>query len=83
MSGWKFFPILIEVFVRHLSLCRRKAFHEDRYNKINELDKYKGNFISRFKTLKDKAIELGSKKSFLKKWRFLLDRNEVLNIQFN
>ena len=77
------FPILIEVFLRHLSLCRWKAFYEDRYKKINELDNYKGNFISRFKTLKHKAIELGSKKSFLKKWRFLLDRNEFLNIQFN
>ena len=77
------FPILIEVFLRHLSFCRRKAFYKDGYNEINELDKYKGNLISRFNTLKDKAIELGSKKSFLKKWELLLDRNELLTIQFN
>ena len=59
-------PILVEVF-RHLSFCRRKAFYEDGYNRINELDNYKGNLISRFNTLRDKAIELGSKESFLKK----------------
>ena len=45
-------PILIEVFI-HLSFCRRKAFYEDRYNKINDLDNYKGNIISRFKTLSE------------------------------
>ena len=77
------FPILIEVFLRHPSFCRRKAFYKDRYNEINELDKYKGNLISRFNTLKDKAIELGSKKSFLKKWELLLGQNELLTIQFN
>ena len=58
------FPTFIEVFIRHLSFCRRKAFYKDGYNKINELDNYKGNLISRFKTLKDKATELGSKQSF-------------------
>ena len=67
------FPILIEVFLRHLSFCRRKAFYKDGYNKINGLDNYKGNLSSRFKTCKDKAIELGSEKSFLKKWELLLD----------
>ena len=77
------YPILIEVFLRHLSFCRKKAFYEDRYNKINELDNYKGNLISRFKTLRDKAMKLGSKESFLKKWKFLLDRKESRNIQFN
>ena len=75
--------ILMEVFLRHLSFCRRKAFYEDGYNKINELDNYKGSLISRLKTLRDKAMELGSKESFLKKWKFLLDRKESLNIQFN
>ena len=76
-------PTLIKVFLRHLSFCRRKAFYEDGDNKINELDKYKGNLISRFKTLKDKAIEFGSTKFFLKKWRLLLDKNESLNIEFS
>ena len=76
-------PTLIKVFLRHLSFCRRKAFYEDGDNKINELDNYKGNLISRFKILKDKAIEFGSTKFFLKKWRLLLDKNESLNIEFN
>ena len=35
-------PTLIEVFLRHLSICRRKVFYEDGYNKINELSSYKG-----------------------------------------
>ena len=77
------FPTLIEVFMRHLSFCRRKAFYKDGYDKINELDNYKGNLISKFKNLKDKTAELGSKQSFLKKWKPLLDQNELLNIQFN
>ena len=76
-------PILIKVFLRHLYFCRRKAFYEDGYHKINELNNYKGNIISRFKTLRDKAMELGSKESFLKKWKLLLDRKESLNIEFD
>ena len=60
-------PTLIEVFLRHLSFCRKKSFYEDGYNKINELSNYKGNLISRFNTLWDKAIELDSKESLLKK----------------
>ena len=76
------FPTLIEVFIRHLFFCRRKAFYEDGYDKINELDNYKGNLISKFKNLKDKTAELSSKQSFLKKWEPLLDQNKILNIQF-
>ena len=76
-------PTLIEVFLRHLHFCRRKAFYEDDYSKINELTNYKGNLVSRFRTLRDKAIEMGSKESFLKKWKLLLDRKESLNIQFS
>ena len=76
-------PILIKVFLRHLYFCRRKTFYEDDYHKINELNNYKGNIISRFKTLRDKAMELGSKESFLKKWKLLLDRKESLNIEFD
>ena len=74
------FPTLIEVFIRHLSFCRRKTFYKDGYNKINEFDNYKGNVISRFKNLKDETAELGSKKSFLTKWEPLLDQNELLTI---
>ena len=76
-------PTLIKVFLRHLYFCRRKAFYEDDYSKINELTNYKGNLVSRFRTLRDKAIEMGSKESFLKKWKLLLDRKESLNIQFS
>ena len=60
-------PTVIEVFLRHLSFCQRKAFYEDGYNKINELSNYKQNLISRFNTLRDKAIVLVSNISFLKK----------------
>ena len=48
------FPTLIEVFNRHLSFCRMKAFYKDGYDKINELDKYKGNLISNLKTFRIK-----------------------------
>ena len=67
--------------IRHLSFCGRKAFYKDGYDKINELDNYKGNLISKFKNLKDKTAELGSKQPFLKKWEPILDQNEILNIQ--
>ena len=49
---------------------------------MNLITNYKGNLISKFKNLKDKTAELGSKQSFLKKWEPLLDQNEILNIQF-
>ena len=39
-------PTLIEVYLRHLSFCRRKAFHRDGYDKIHELSNFKGNLIS-------------------------------------
>ena len=47
-------PTLIDVFLRHLYFCRRKAFYEDDYSKINELTNYKGNLVSRFITLRDR-----------------------------
>ena len=80
--NWKFFQHLSKFF-SDIYFCRRKAFYEDDYSKINELTNYKGNLISRFLTLRDKAIEMGSKESFLKKWKLLLDRKESLNIQFS
>ena len=46
-------PTLIEVFLRHLSFCRRKAFYDDGYNKIHELSNCKGNLISRFSVLRE------------------------------
>ena len=72
---------LIEVFLRHLSFCQRKTFYEDGYNKINELSNYKGNLISRFNTLRDMAIELDLKESFLKKWNLLINLNGTLNVK--
>ena len=56
-------PTLIEVFLRPLSFYRRKAFYGDGYSRKER----KGNLISRFSTLRDMSIELGSKQSFLKK----------------
>ena len=75
-------PTLIEVFLRHLIFCRRKAFYEDGYNKIHELSNYKRNLISRFNVLQEMSTALGSKKSFLKKWNSLLNINGTLNIKF-
>lgn len=75
-------PMLIEVFLRHLFFCKRKTFYGDDYSKINELINYKSNLISRFNSLTEKAIVIGSKELFLKKWKLLLDRKESLNIHF-
>ena len=75
-------PTLVEVFLRHLSFCRRKAFYEDGYNKINELSNYKGNLISRFNVMREMSTELGSKRSFLNRWNSLLNINETLDIKF-
>ena len=68
-------PKLLEVFLRHLSYCRRKPFYEDGYSKIHEFSNYKGNLISRFNTLRAISIKLGFIESFLKKWDSLLDIN--------
>ena len=75
-------PTFIEVFLRHLSFCWRKAFYENGYNKIHELSNYKGNLISRFNVLCEMSTAFGSKKSFLKKWNSLLNINKTLNIKF-
>ena len=37
----KILPALLEVFLRHLSYCRRKVFHDDGFDKINELFNFK------------------------------------------
>ena len=63
---------LLEVFLRHFSYCCRKVFHDDGFDKINELFNFKWNFVSRFKNLRDNATELG-----------LLNNNGILNVQFN
>ena len=45
---------LTEVFLRHITFCRRKAFYGDVYDKIQELSNFnfKGNVFSHFKKLK-------------------------------
>ena len=73
---------LIEIFLRHIIFCRRKAFYGDGYEKIQELTNFKGNLDSRFNKLRDMSIELGSKQSFLRKWNSLLNTSGTLNIRF-
>ena len=76
-------PTLVEVFLRCLSFCRRKAFYDgDGYNKISELSNYKGKLISRFNAMREMSTELGSKRSFLNRWNSLLNINETLDIKF-
>ena len=74
---------LIEVFLRHVNFCRRKAFSGNGYDKISKLSNFKGNLVSRFNKLKDMSVKLGFKESFLRKWNSLLNTNGTLNIQFN
>ena len=62
----KILPTLLEVFLRHLSYCRRKAFHDDGYDKINEFFNFQCNLVSRFNKLRDTVTELSSKETFLK-----------------
>ena len=54
---------LLEVFLRHLSYCRRKAFNKPD-DKIIEFSNFKYNLVSRFNKLQDTATELGSKDTF-------------------
>ena len=78
----KALPTLLEVFLRHLSYWRRKAFNEV-YDKINEFSNFKYNLISRFSQLQDTATELDSKDTFLRTWNSLLNYNQSLSKQFN
>ena len=71
-------PTFLEVFPRHLSYCRRKAFHDDGYYRVHEL-----NLVSRFNKLRDTATELSLKETFLKTWNSLSNNNGNLDIQFN
>ena len=78
----KILPTLLEVFLRHLTYCRGKAFNEA-YDKINEFSNFKYILVSWFDKLQDTATELGSGDTFLRTWNFLLNYNQSLNIQFN
>ena len=79
----KILPIILEVFLRHFSYWRRKAFHEDGYDKIDELSNFRCNPVSHFNKLRDTSNNLGSKETFLSTWNPLLNNNGTLNIQFN
>ena len=70
----KILPTLLEVFLRHLSYCGRQAFHDDGYDKINEL--FECNLVSCFNKIRDTATKL-------KIWDSLLNNNGNLNLQFN
>ena len=55
----KILPTLLEVSLRHLFYCPRRAFNEA-YDKINEFSSFKYNLASRFNKLQDTAATLGS-----------------------
>ena len=55
----KILVTLLEVLLRHLYYCCRKAFHEDAYDKIIELSNFKCNPVSRFNKLRGTATDLG------------------------
>ena len=57
-------PRLLEVFLRHLPYCRRKAFHDNEYDKINELFNFKCNLVSRFNNLRILLLNWAQKKLF-------------------
>ena len=63
----KILPALIKVFLRYFTYCRRKAFYEDEYDKINEPANFKCNLashINKIRDIGDTGIKLGSKGSF-------------------
>ena len=78
----KFLPTLLEVFLMHLSYCRRKAFN-NAYDKINEFSNFKYNLVSQLNKLQDSATELASKDTFLRTCNSLLNYDQNLNIQCN
>ena len=79
----KILPILLEVFLSHLSYRRRKIFHDDGYGKINQLFNFNCNLLSPFNKLRDTATELGSKETFLKTSNYLLNKNRNHDIKMN
>ena len=76
----KILPTLLEVFPRHLVYCHREVFHEDGYDKINEISNFKCSLTSPFSKFRDTTVELGSKGTFLRTWNPLLNNNGSLNI---
>ena len=72
---------ILEVFLSNISYYRRKAFYEDGYKEVIKLPSF--NLASCINKLRNTAIELGSKDTFLKSWDTLLSNNGCLNIQFN
>ena len=74
----KILSTFLEVFLRHLSYCRKKAFNEA-YDETNEFS----SLVSRFIKRQDIATEIGSKDTSMRTWNSLLNYNRSLNIQFN
>lgn len=54
----KIITTLLEMFLRYLSHYHCKVFHEDGYDKINQLSIFKCNLASRFIKLRDTATKL-------------------------
>ena len=59
-----------------------QAFYKNKYDRINKLSYFKCSLPSRINKLRDIAIELGSKCTFLKTWNSLLNNNGSLNCSF-
>ena len=72
----KILPTLLELFLRHISYCFRKAFYKA-YDKINEFSNCKYNLVSQLNNLQDTATELKSKYIFMSTF------NSVLNYNLN
>ena len=91
------FPDLWEVFLRHyiskrkalmkmdkdIFISAKRGFDEDGYEKINKLSNFKCSPASRISKLRDSAIELGSKNTFLKTLNSILNNHGSFNMQFN
>ena len=69
-----FIIVYIWRFSLHITHCWRKAFYEDKYDKINELSNFKCNLASHIKKIRDTAVQLGSKVSFFRTWKSALGR---------
>ena len=57
--------ILIIVFLRHFTYSQRREFYEGKNEKVKEISNFKYNHASHINKIRDTAIELGSRDSFL------------------
>ena len=75
----KILPTVLEVFLKHLSYCRRKVFYED-YDKTNEFSNFKRNLVFRFSKFQDNVTKLGSKDTFFQLW-LLSKPKQIINFK--